>query len=139
MSFPKSIRTGDCKTGAHVCFTDESRFHLSTSNRRVLVWRRPGERYEDCNITETDIYGKNFLTKAERLVLTALRFRDEILDSIVKPFAGAVGDNFILMQDNARSRTARVCIDYINRETIEVIDLKHRTCAGHSLQTYSPA
>ena len=51
--------------------------------------------------------------------LTILRYRDEILDPIVKPFPGAIGDNFILMQDNARSHTARVCMDYLNRETIK--------------------
>ena len=51
--------------------------------------------------------------------LTVLRYRDEILDPIVKPFPGAVGDNFILMQGNVRPHTARVCIDYFNRETIE--------------------
>ena len=57
--------------------------------------------------------------------LTALRYRDEILDPIVRPFAGAIGDNFILMQDNARPRTARVYMDYLNRETIEVMDSRH--------------
>ena len=33
-----------------VLFTDESRFHVSTCDRRVRVWRCPGERYMDCNI-----------------------------------------------------------------------------------------
>ena len=54
--------------------------------------------------------------------LTALWYRDEILDPIVRPFAGAIGDNFILMQDNPRPHTARVCMDYLNRETIEEMD-----------------
>ena len=59
--------------------------------------------------------------------LTALRYRDEILDPIMRPFAGAIGDNFILMQDNARPHTARVCMDYLNRETIEVMDWPARS------------
>ena len=54
--------------------------------------------------------------------MTALRYRDEILDPFVRPFAGAIGDNFILLQDNAHPHTARVCMDYLNRETIEVMD-----------------
>ena len=39
--------------------------------------------------------------------LTALRYResDKITDPIVSPFAGAIGDSFILMQDNARPHT----------------------------------
>ena len=34
--------------------------------------------------------------------LTAARYRDEILHPIVHPFAGAVGPEFVLMDDNAR-------------------------------------
>lgn len=44
----------------------------------------------------TDLYVINGGT------LTALRYRDEILDPIWRSFAGAAGNNFILMQDNAR-------------------------------------
>ena len=40
--------------------------------------------------------------------LTVVRYRDEILDSIVRPFAGAFGNSFNLMQDNARPHTARL-------------------------------
>ena len=42
--------------------------------------------------------------------LTALRYRDKFLDSVVRPFACATSLNFILMQDNARPHTARVAI-----------------------------
>ena len=54
--------------------------------------------------------------------LSTLRYRDEIPDPIVRPFAGTIGDNFILMQDNAGHHTARVYMDYFNREAIEVMD-----------------
>ena len=40
-----------------VLFTDESRFTVSTNDRRARVWRRQGERYADCNIVEVDRYG----------------------------------------------------------------------------------
>ena len=104
-------------------------FHLSACDRRVRVWRRPGERYEDCNIVETDRYGagsvmvwggfsyegRTDLYVINGCTLTALRYWDEILNPIVRTFAGSIGDNFILMQDNARPHTARVCMDYLNR------------------------
>ena len=40
-----------------------------------------------------------------RGILTAL-YRDKILAPTVRPFAGAISDNIILMQDNARLHTA---------------------------------
>lgn len=42
----------------------------------------------------------------------AIRYRDEILDPIVRSFAGAVGDDFILMQGNAWPHTTRATIEY---------------------------
>ena len=39
-----------------------------------------------------------------------------------RPSAGAIGDNSILMQDNARPHTASVCTDYLNSESIEGMD-----------------
>jgi hypothetical protein len=35
---------------ARVLFSDESRFRLDSSDRRVIVIRRPNERYAQCNI-----------------------------------------------------------------------------------------
>jgi len=40
-----------------VLFSDESRFHVSTCDRRVRVWRLPGERYNELNSVEVDGYG----------------------------------------------------------------------------------
>ena len=54
--------------------------------------------------------------------LTAVRYRDEILDPIVGPFASAIGKNFILMQNNAHLHTARLIMDYLYHEGIEVMD-----------------
>ena len=59
--------------------------------------------------------------------LTRLRYRDEILDPFTRPFAGAIGDRFILIQDNAHPITATVCIDNPNRETIEEMDWPARS------------
>ena len=54
--------------------------------------------------------------------LTAVCYRDEIFDPILRPFAGAIGNNFILMQDNACLHTARLTMDYLYHESIEVMD-----------------
>src|SRR4029434_10043444 len=40
-----------------VLFTDESRFTLSTCDRRERVWRSQGERYAACNIVQHDRFG----------------------------------------------------------------------------------
>ena len=42
---------------------------------------------------------------------TGLRYRDEILHPVVRPFAGTVGDDFILMDDNARPHRSHVVTD----------------------------
>lgn len=124
-----------------VLFTDESRFHLSSCDRRTRVWRRPGERYADFNIMEWDRFGggsvmvwggiclrgRTDLYVFDRGTLTALRYRDDILAPIVRPFAGAIGVDFILMQDNARPHTARIAMDYLNQEGIEVMDWPARS------------
>ncbi|GFV35825.1 nuclease HARBI1 [Trichonephila clavipes] len=44
--------------------------------------------------------------------LTGLRYRDEILDPYVRPYAAAIGNDFILMDDNARPHRARIVEDY---------------------------
>ena len=55
-------------------------------------------------------------------VFEALKYRNEILDPIVRPFLGAMGDNARLVQDNARLYTAYVIQDYIEQESIKTID-----------------
>jgi hypothetical protein len=54
--------------------------------------------------------------------LTGIRYRDEILAPIVKLYAGAIADDFILMDDNARPHRARIVNEYIQQETIERMD-----------------
>ena len=81
-----------------VLFTDESRFHVCPCDRRIRVWRQVGERYVDCNIVEHDRFGGGSvmfwdgicydgcteLYRVDRGSLTALRYKDEILDPIVR-------------------------------------------------------
>ena len=100
-----------------VLFTDESRFHVCTCDMRIRVWRRVGERYVDCNIVVHDRFGggsvmfwdgicydgRTELYRVVRESLTALRYKDDILDPIVRPFLGDMGDNARLVQDNANT------------------------------------
>jgi hypothetical protein len=92
----------------------------------------PGERYADCCVTEHDRFGGGFVMvwagisidgKTDLHViagnLSGVRYREEILHPIVRPYAGAVGGGFILMDDNARPHRARVVTDYLENETIE--------------------
>ena len=59
--------------------------------------------------------------------LTAVRYRDEILGPIVRPYAGAIGPQFLLMQDNARPHTARASMQFLNDEGIDVMDWPARS------------
>ncbi|KAI3359453.1 hypothetical protein L3Q82_013757, partial [Scortum barcoo] len=74
-----------------VLFTDESRFTLSTCDRRDRG-------------TE-----------------------DEILRPLVRPYAGAVGPGFLLMQDNARPHVAGVCQQFLQDEGIDAMDWPARS------------
>ncbi len=53
--------------------------------------------------------------------LTAVRYRDEVLEPVVQPFAGALGQDFVLMHANARPHTARVVQAYLEQEGIDVM------------------
>uniref|UniRef100_A0A8D0DBC0 Tc1-like transposase DDE domain-containing protein n=1 Tax=Sander lucioperca TaxID=283035 RepID=A0A8D0DBC0_SANLU len=60
-------------------------------------------------------------------VLTAIRYRDEILRPLVRPYAGAVGPGFLLMQDNARPHVAGVCQQLLQEEGIDAMDWPARS------------
>ena len=124
-----------------VLFTDESRFTLSTCDRRDRVWRRRGERSAACNILQHDRFGggsvmvwggislggRTALHVLARGSLTAIRYRDEILRPLVRPYAGAVGPGFLLMQDNARPHVAGVCQQFLQEEGIDAMDWPARS------------
>uniref|UniRef100_A0A8C4RYD8 Tc1-like transposase DDE domain-containing protein n=1 Tax=Erpetoichthys calabaricus TaxID=27687 RepID=A0A8C4RYD8_ERPCA len=76
----------------------------------VMVWG--GISMEGC----TDLY------RLENATLTAIRYRDEILGSTVRPYAGAVGPGFLLVRDNAQPYVARICRQFLEDEGIDTID-----------------
>ena len=108
---------------------------------RVRVWRCQGERYADCSIVEVDRHGggsvmvwaevsldgRTDLYVFARGGITVVRYRNDILEPIVRPYAGAVGDDFILVQDNARPHTARVSMTFLEDEGITLMDWPARS------------
>ncbi|GFX03429.1 transposable element Tcb1 transposase [Trichonephila clavipes] len=78
----------------NVMFTDESRFALEPNDKRIRIWR-----YR----TDLHIF--------KRCSVTAVRYRDEVLEPIVRLYAAAVGPTFVLMDDNARLYRADIIDD----------------------------
>jgi transposase len=62
------------------------------------------------------------LVVLNRGTLTCQRYIDDIIDSQHRLYAGAVGNQFILMDDNARPHRARLVQDYLERESFERMD-----------------
>lgn len=128
-----------------VLFTDESRVCLHGSDRRGRVYRRPGERFAQCCIQENVAFGGGscmvwagismeaktelvFIETGGRVGgLTANRYVEEILADHVVPYAGFVGENFILMQDNARPHTAASVRQYLQDVGIRTMDWPARS------------
>ncbi|GBN53652.1 Transposable element Tcb1 transposase [Araneus ventricosus] len=116
----------------HVLFTDESRFYIQNDSRRALIWREPGTRYWAPNNVERDHYrGGGFLVWAGIATngrtdlyvfaggsVTAVRYIDEILHPLVRPFIAAIGTYAIFMDDNTRPHRARLVRSYLERGTI---------------------
>ncbi|GFY19810.1 transposable element Tcb2 transposase [Trichonephila clavipes] len=55
--------------------------------------------------------------------LTARRYRDDILRPIVVPYAAAIGNDFILMDDNCRPHRANLVEDFLFEEGIVRMEL----------------
>ncbi|GBO29855.1 hypothetical protein AVEN_261543-1 [Araneus ventricosus] len=99
-----------------VLFTDESRFNIQNDSRRAMIWREPGTRYRTPSIVERDHYrGSGLLVWAGIATncrtylyvfaggsVTTVRYRDEILYPLARPFIAAMRTDAICMDDNAR-------------------------------------
>ncbi|GFX96021.1 transposable element Tcb1 transposase [Trichonephila clavipes] len=107
-------------------FTDESRFALEPDDKCIRMWRKRGIRNQPPNITEHHAFqGRSIMVWAEislgdRTDLHifkrgAIRYRDEVLESIVRLCAAAVGPTFVLMDNNARPHRADIVDDYLKR------------------------
>ncbi|GFV39225.1 transposable element Tcb1 transposase [Trichonephila clavipes] len=98
-----------------VLFTDESRFSLSSDSHRILIWRERGSRNHPSNIIERDGYGgrgalvwggimlgsRTDLHIFDAGSVNGTRYCNEILLPYVRLFRGAMGLQFLFMDDNA--------------------------------------
>ncbi|GBM21275.1 hypothetical protein AVEN_149863-1 [Araneus ventricosus] len=97
-----------------------------------MICREPGTRYRAPNIIERDHYrgggllvwggmatnGRSDLYVFAGCSVTAVRYRDEILHPLVRPFIAAIGTDAIFMDDRARPHRARSVRSYLESETI---------------------
>ncbi|GFT16393.1 transposable element Tcb2 transposase [Trichonephila clavipes] len=100
---------------ASVLFTDESRFTMESDSGRLLIWREQRTRYHQSNTVE------------RHRTVTGLRYRDETLDPYVRPYAAAIGNDFILMDDNARPHRARIVEEYLEDHGLELMEWPARS------------
>lgn len=119
---------------ATILFSDESRFGFHPDSRRTRVWRQPGNVERLRHVQEVYSYrggtlmawGGIIIDGRTELIfprgfLTSQQYLDTILQPVVRPFAAAVGDNFYLMHDNARPHTARIVVNWLDNEGIDVL------------------
>lgn len=121
---------------SQVLYTDESRFNRSSPDGRESVWRRPGERYSACAMSLRTAYGggsvmvwcgisfdgRTDLVFVENGSLTAPRYIEEILLPLDIPYVPHIGENFVLMHENARAHVARCVLRFL--EETEIVTLE---------------
>ncbi|GFW78273.1 transposable element Tcb2 transposase [Trichonephila clavipes] len=114
-----------------VMFSDESRFSLQSGSRRNLIWRAPGTRYHKENTIERHRYGgAGWLVwggiirgsrtdlHVQSVTMTGHIYRDVILEQHVRLFRGAMGFEFLFMDDNAHPHRANIVDEYLQSEDI---------------------
>ncbi|GFV44882.1 transposable element Tcb1 transposase [Trichonephila clavipes] len=106
--------------------------HRRDRRERIFIWRDRGSRNNPAFVHESvrfcgggvlvyggiSIDGRTDLYIIRDGPLTARRYRDEILRSIVVPYAAAIGDDYILMDDNSRPHRANPVDDSLFEEGI---------------------
>ncbi|GFX57206.1 transposable element Tcb2 transposase [Trichonephila clavipes] len=125
-----------------VLFTDESRFSLSSDSHRILIWRERGSRNHPSNIIERDRYGGRGVLVWGGIMLgsrtdlhifdagsvNGTRYCNEILLPYVSLFRGAMGLQFLFMDDNAPChRTVAAAEQLLESEDIERMDWPARS------------
>ncbi|GFX75618.1 transposable element Tcb2 transposase [Trichonephila clavipes] len=124
-----------------VLFTDESRFSLSSDSHRILIWRERGSRNHHSNIIERDRYGGRGVLVWGGIMLgsctdlhifdagsvNGTRYCNEILLPYVRLFRGAMGLQFLFMDDNAPCHRTVAAEQLLESEDIERMDWLART------------
>ncbi|GFT66841.1 transposable element Tcb2 transposase [Trichonephila clavipes] len=119
-----------------VLFTDESRFSLSSDSHRILIWRERESRNHPSNIIERDRYGGRGVLVWGGIMLgsrtdlhifdagsvNGTRYCNEILLPYVLLFRGAMGLQFLFMDDNAPCHRTVAAEQLLDSEDIERMD-----------------
>ncbi|GFX19132.1 transposable element Tcb1 transposase [Trichonephila clavipes] len=118
-----------------VMFSDEPKFSLQSDSRRTVIWRAPGTRYHQENTIERHRYGGAGWLVWGRIILgsrtdlhvqsvtmTGPIYRDVILEQYVRLFWGAMGAEFLFIDDNARPHRANIVDECLQSEAITRMD-----------------
>ncbi|GFU69504.1 transposable element Tcb2 transposase [Trichonephila clavipes] len=111
----------------------ESRFNLSSDSHRILIWRERGSRNHPSNIIERDMYGGRGVLVWGGIMLgsrtdlhifdagsvNGTRYCNEILLPYVRLFRGAMGLQFLFMDDNAPCHRTLAAEQLLESEDIE--------------------
>ncbi|GFX37315.1 transposable element Tc1 transposase [Trichonephila clavipes] len=131
-----------------VLFTDESRFSLSSDSHRILIWRERGSRNHPSNIIERDRYGGRGVLVWGGIMLgsrtdlhifdagsvNGTRYCNEILLPYVRLFRGAMGLQFLFMDDNAPCDRTVAAEQLLESEDIERMDWPARSPDLNSIE-----
>ena len=116
-----------------VLFMDEFRFCVEMFDKRRKVWRRHGERFQDCCVKQVSRWGGGSIMvwggiswhhKTQLVVdgnLMACWYIDEILEPEVVPFLRNNDDVMLFQQDNAHAHSARLTMDFFNQNGVQVL------------------
>ncbi|GFT65201.1 transposable element Tcb2 transposase [Trichonephila clavipes] len=121
--------------------SDESRFSLSSDSHRILIWRERGSRNHPSNIIERDRYGGRGVLVWGGIMLgsrtdlhifdagsvNGTRYCNEILLPYVRRFRGAMGLQFLFMDDNAPCHRTVDAEQLLESEDIERMDWPARS------------
>ncbi|GFU59972.1 transposable element Tcb1 transposase [Trichonephila clavipes] len=110
-------------------------FILQSYSRRTLTWRVPGTRYHQENTIERHRYGgagwlvwggiilrSRIDLHIQRVTMTGHIYRDVILEQHVRLFRGAMGAEFLFMDENARRHRANIVDECLQSEKITRMD-----------------
>ncbi|GFX62975.1 transposable element Tcb2 transposase [Trichonephila clavipes] len=112
---------------------DDSRFSLSSNSHRILIWRERKRRNHPSNIIEGDRYGGRCVLVWGGIMLgsrtdlhifdagsvNGTRYCNEILLPYVRLFRGAMGLQFLFMDDNAPCHRTVAAEQLLESEDIE--------------------
>ncbi|GFW81545.1 transposable element Tcb2 transposase [Trichonephila clavipes] len=111
--------------GKRTCFLDAATMGFCAVHRRVQIYN--GEGGGILVWAGISLGGHTDLHVFHGGTVTGLRYRDEILDPYVRPYAATIGNDFILMDDNARPHRARIVEEYLEDHGLERIEWPARS------------